>query len=127
MILLATLFACKNEKKNEPQGIKIESISFRQDNYSVSVTETAGINLRKELKITPVSIADTCKIKWELSDPSVAVINDKECIIPEKEGETTITATVQGKSTQCKYTVKAVHVKSVTIDPAGYADDVKIG
>ncbi len=127
VILLATLFACKNEKKNEPQGVKIESISFRQGNYSVSVTETAGINLRKELKITPVSIADTCKIKWELSDPSVAVINDKENIIPEKEGETTITATVQGKSTQCKYTVKAVHVKSVTIDPAGYADDVNVG
>lgn len=127
VILLATLFACKNEKKNEPQGVKIESISFRQGNYSVSVTETAGINLRKELKITPVSIADTCKIKWELSDPSVAVINDKEYIIPEKEGETTITATVQGKSTQCKYTVKVVHVTGVTVDPAEYAETVKIG
>lgn len=126
VVLLTTLFACKNDKK-EPQGVKIESISFRQDNYSVSVTETAGINLRKELKITPVSIADTCKIKWELSDPSVAVINDKEYIIPEKEGETTIIATVQGKSTQCKYTVKVVHVTGVTVDPAEYAETVKIG
>lgn len=125
-MLLTLLFACKNDKK-EPQGSKIESISFKQESYTSNAGGAAGLNLRNELKITPASIADTCKVTWALSDPSVANITENGVITPVKEGETKVTATVQGMSAQCKYTVKVVHVTGVTVDPAEYAENVKIG
>lgn len=125
LLLLTLLFAC-NEKK-EPQDSKIESISFKQENYTSNSGGAAGLNLRNELKITPASIADTCKVTWALSDPSVANITENGVITPVKGGETNVTATVQGMSAQCKYTVKVVHVTGVTVDPAEYAENVKIG
>lgn len=129
LLLLTVLFACNKDekKKSEPQGAKIESISFKMESYSVKINETAGINLKGELKITPVSIVDTCKITWELSDPSIAKITENGVITPVKEGETIVTATVQGKSAQCKYSVKVIHVKDVIVEPAGIAENVNIG
>ena len=129
LLLLTVLFACNKDekKKSEPQGAKIESISFKMESYSVKINETAGINLKGELKITPVSIVDTCKITWALSDPSIAKITESGVITPVKEGETKVTATVQGKSAQCKYAVKVIHVKEVVVVPAGIAENVNIG
>ncbi len=120
VVLLTTLFACKNDKK-EPQGTKIESISFRESTYSVDEFATEGINLRNELKIAPTSIADTCKIKWELSDPGIATISKDEIITPVQIGETTVTATVQGKSAKCTYIVKETKVTKITLQDISVA------
>ena len=114
------MFACKNDKK-EPQGTKIESISFKESAYSVDEFATEGINLRNELKIAPASIADTCKIKWELSDPGIATISKDEIITPVQIGETTVTATVQGKSAKCTYIVKETKVTKITLQDISVA------
>ena len=114
------MFACKNDKK-EPQGTKIESISFKESAYSVDEFATEGINLRNELKIAPASIADTCKSKWELSDPGIATISKDEIITPVQIGETTVTATVQGKSAKCTYIVKETRVTKITLQDISVA------
>ena len=129
LLLLASLFACNKDKKEEPQGAKIESISFKQESYSVEAHQTDGLNLRGELKIAPAVMADTCKITWALTNTDVATISKDGVITPKKVGETMVTATVQGKSAQCKYTVTkhVVPVESVKVIPASFADDVNVG
>lgn len=129
LLLLASLFACNKDKKEEPQGAKIESISFKQESYSVEEHQTDGLNLRGELKIAPAVMADTCKVTWALSNTEVASISKDGVITPKKVGETTVTATVQGKSAQCKYTVTkhVVPIESVKVIPASFADDVNVG
>lgn len=129
LLLFASLFACNKDKKEEPKGAKIESISFKQESYSVEEHQTDGINLKSELTIAPAVIADTCKITWALTNTDVATISKDGVITPKKVGETTVTATVQGKSAQCKYTVTkhVVPVESVKVIPASFADDVNVG
>lgn len=74
-------------------------------------------------------MADTCKITWALTNTDVATISKDGVITPKKVGETMVTATVQGKSAQCKYTVTkhVVPVESVKVIPASFADDVNVG
>ena len=114
--MLASLFACNKDKKDEPQGAKIESISFKQENYSVFEYQAEGINLRDELTIAPTAMADTCKVTWALTNTDVASISKDGVITPNKVGETLVTATVQNKSAQCKFTVKEVVVTKIILE-----------
>ena len=114
--MLASLFACNKDKKDEPQGAKIESISFKQENNSVFEYQAEGINLRDELTIAPTAMADTCKVTWALTNTDVASISKDGVITPNKVGETLVTATVQNKSAQCKFTVKEVVVTKIILE-----------
>lgn len=123
LLLLASLFACKNDKKNEPQGAKVESISFKQERYSVEEYQTDGINLKSELSIAPAAIADTCKITWELSNTDIATISNDGVITPKRVGWTKIFAKVQDKKAECEYSVKETVITAIYLTNAG----VKVG
>lgn len=129
LLLLLSLFACDKEKKNEPQGTKIESISFKQENYIVELSQTEGVKLREDLVIAPAAITDTCIVKWALTNPDVASISQDGVITPKKVGETLVTATVQDKSAQCKFKVEkeVIHVESVKVTPENFTADAKVG
>lgn len=113
LLLLATMFACN---KNEPQGAKIENISFKQKVYSISESQTDGMKLKSELVIAPAAIADTCKITWTVSNTEVASISNEGVLTPKKPGETAVTATVQGMAAMCSVTVKEIEVTKINLE-----------
>lgn len=109
-VVLVTLYSCKNK---EPQETKLKTLAFTESSYTI-VENDRDLNLRKKLVGTPDGIIKNAKISWEVSDDDVAVM-DGSYIIPSRDGEVTVTATIQGLSASCKVIITEVPVEEITL------------
>lgn len=108
--LLLTLFSCNNK---EPQEAKLNTLAFTESSYTIMENDH-DLNLRKKLVGTPEGIIETAKISWTVSDEDVAEMNGS-FIIPSRDGEVTVTATIQGLSASCKVIITEVPVEKITL------------
>ncbi|MBQ6732687.1 MAG: Ig-like domain-containing protein [Paludibacteraceae bacterium] len=109
-IVLVTLSSCKNK---EPQETKLKTLAFTESSYTIMENDH-DLNLRKKLVGTPEGIIETAKISWTVSDEDVAEMNGS-FIIPSRDGEVTVTATIQGLSASCKVIITEVPVEKITL------------
>lgn len=97
-ITVLTLFSCNKM----PDTVKVESIAFEAASIELEEGETA----RLEVNVSP-SNADTQKLVWTSSDPTVATVANGS-VTALKKGTTTITAEDGDKTASCKVIVNTV-------------------
>lgn len=100
-------------KKEEKPG-QLESIKFKQASYTIA-ENYLDFNLRKELETVPVGVIGTAKIKYVISDESVAAMNGNY-LEPKRDGDITVTATIQGKSATCDVKITAVTIEDFSLE-----------
>lgn len=66
--------------------------------------------------ITPEDATLREDIKWESSNDDVVTVDSSGKVIAVKEGEATITVSVEGKKAECKVSIDYIHVSSITMD-----------
>lgn len=114
-IAVCAVFTLVTCKKGDPNtGVKVESVTFKKASYEI--TEDEGINLKKELLITPTGLIDTCKtLKWNVSDDDIAQM-DGSYLVAKRSGEVKVTVTVQGsKTATCNVVITEIPVESLTL------------
>lgn len=107
---LLMVAGCKNK---EPQGAKIESISFKQSLYEIA-ENYLDLNLKKELVVTPEGIKDSAKIKWVLDNDEIAEMSGS-FLIPKGPGDVKVTATIQGMSASCKVSISEIPIEDIVL------------
>lgn len=100
-------------KKEEKPG-QLESIKFKQASYTIA-ENYLDFNLRKELETVPAGVKDIAKIKYVISDESVATMNSSY-LEPKRDGDITVTATIQGKSATCNVQITAVPIEDFSLE-----------
>lgn len=100
-------------KKEEKPG-QLESIKFKQASYTIA-ENYLDFNLRKELETVPAGVKNTAKIKYVISDESVAAMNGNY-LEPKRDGDITVTATIQGKSATCDVKITAVPIEDFSLE-----------
>ena len=100
-------------KKEEKPG-QLESIKFKQASYTIA-ENYLDFNLRKELETVPVGVIDTAKIKYVISDESVTAMNGN-FLEPKRDGDITVTATIQGKSATCNVQITLVPLEDFSLE-----------
>jgi len=66
--------------------------------------------------ITPEDATLREGVKWETSDDKIATVDNNGKVVAVKEGEATITVSVEGKKAECKVSVDYIHVSSITLN-----------
>ncbi len=86
---------------NEDENVPVTSVSINKKTLELLIG-------KKEKLIATVmpNDATTKTVNWSSSDTSIATVDTLGNVTAIKEGTTTITATVEGKSETCKLTVK---------------------
>lgn len=110
----ATISATAGGKKAEVKVHVLAALSGLSLNKTrldmiVGDTETLTATLEPE----DASVRD--KIEWTSSNTQVATVSEGK-VTALKEGETTITASLEGKKAECKVVVDYVHVTSLTLN-----------
>ena len=110
----ATISATAGGKKAEVKVHVLAALSGLSLNKTrldmiVGDTETLTATLEPE----DASVRD--KIEWTSSNTQVATVSEGK-VTALKEGEATITASLEGKKAECKVVVDYVHVTSLTLD-----------
>lgn len=108
--MAASLVTCKKE----PEAGKLESITFKEATYTVQENYN-DLNLRKQLVGTPAGVIETCKITWEVSDLTIAEV-ENGWLLPKSPGVVTVTATAQDKKASCKITITEVPITGATLE-----------
>lgn len=87
--------------------VKVESVTLSETEKELTIGEDFTLTTT----INP-SNADNKEVTWTSSDESIATVSNDGLVTAVKEGEVTITITVDGKEATCKVTV----VKPVTYE-----------
>ena len=66
--------------------------------------------------ITPSDATLRESIRWESSNEDVATVDSNGKVVAVKEGNATITASVEGKKAECRVSVDYIHVSSITLN-----------
>ncbi len=110
-ILLAV--SCK-EDNDEPEAVKVESISLSETSLSLEEGKTATLTAT----VLPDDAADKT-VSWTSSDAAIATVDENGQVTAVKAGKATITATTTdgNKSATCEITVvaKTIPVESVSL------------
>ena len=103
------VFSC--EKK--PEEIAVSSVSLNQPTAEMIIGETVQL----QVSISPSNATDK-NIIWGSSKQSVATVSSSGLVSAISEGNSTVTATVGGKSATCQVTVSKgiVDVSSITLN-----------
>ena len=109
---LALIMASGCKKEAKPG--QLESIKFKQASYTIA-ENYLDLNLRKELETVPANIINTAKISYAVSDESVAEMNSS-FLEPKRDGNITVTATIQGKSATCDVKITAVPIEDFELE-----------
>lgn len=78
------------------------------------------LNRSVMIKCTTEPSVSIKRISFTSSDNEIATIGSDGMVEGKKEGDATITATVDGKEATCKVTVKKINVTSVVVTPASH-------
>ena len=95
-------------KKEEKPG-QLESIKFKQASYTIAENDRS-LNLKKEIETVPEGVKDTAKIKYVINDDNIAEMSGNY-LEPKRDGNITVTATIQGKSATCDVTITVVPIE----------------
>ena len=114
MLLAAALMMVASGCKKEAKPGQLQSISFKQSSYSIA-ENYLDLNLRKELQTVPEGVSDTAKITFVVSDDDIAYM-DGVYLTPKRDGEITVTATIQGKSATCGVEITAVPIEDFELE-----------
>ena len=115
MLIASVALMMASGCKKEAKPGQLESLSFKQSSYSIA-ENNSDLNLRKELQTVPEGVKDTAKISYAISDETIAVMNGN-FLNPQRDGDVTVTATIQGKSASC-----SVHITQVDIEDFSLED-----
>lgn len=115
VFVAAVVTGCKNKEPNggDGSGVKIESLAFKQGEYSIQ-ENTTDFNLRKALDATPVGIIDTAKITYIVEPEDIAGVSE-DILVPKGMGTVTVTATIQGKQASCSVNITEIPVTEITL------------
>ena len=86
---------------NEDENVLVTSVSVNKKTIELLIG-----NKEKLIATIMPNNATTKTVNWSSSDTSIATVDTLGNVTAIKEGTTTITATVEGKSATCKVTVK---------------------
>ena len=86
-------------------------ISLNKSELRMIVGETTSLSV----VVTPADATLKEKVVWSSSDETIATIDESGIITAIKEGNATISATVEGKKAECLVTIDYVHVSSIDI------------
>ena len=96
--------------------VEIESIAFQDNQTSLEEGETN----QTSLKVSPENINQPYKISYKSSDTGVATIDGKGLVTAVKAGQTTISASVEGKDIKTEYfltvTAKPIELEQVILN-----------
>ena len=93
--------------------IPVTSITLDKTSLSLEVKNTA------QLKATVLPADTTSKIAWTSSNEKVATVNETGKVTALTKGAATITATADGVKAECRVTVTADTVYTITFDTDG--------
>lgn len=110
---LCALILISGCKKKEPGTTKIESISFKEANYTIA-ENNIEFDLKGELVADPVGILDTAVIKWAVDNEEMAEMSGS-IIIPKGHGEVNVTATIQDKFATCHIIITEKAIEGITL------------
>ena len=114
ILFAAALMVVASGCKKEAKPGQLESLSFKQSSYSIA-ENNSDLNLRKELQTVPEGVKDTAKISYAISDETIAVMNGN-FLDPQRDGDVTVTVTIQGKSAKCSVTITKVEIEDFELE-----------
>ncbi len=105
----------KSKKGFNKKIIKVNINGDKEDLYFVNDTYAVIVNKQIDLELN--SLNNTLNnITWNVSNPSVATVDDNGRLTAHKEGETIVTASLEsGVSAQCKVLVQTNEIKAENI------------
>ena len=110
----ATITASAGEKKAETRVhvlAALSGLSLDKPRLDMIVGDTE--TLTATLEPEDATVRD--KIEWTSSNTQIATVSEG-IVTALKEGETTITASLEGKKAECKVVVDYIHVSSLSLD-----------
>ena len=116
VVVLALIVSCiRKEPEPEPNVVRVESVILNQTSKAMTIGET----LQLEANINPSS-ATNQSITWTSSKPAVASVSSSGLVSALSEGETTVTASADGKKAECVISVSKafIEVSEVMLDKA---------
>lgn len=116
VFVAAVVTDCKNKEPNggDGSGVKIESLAFKQSEYSI-YENTTDFNLIKALDATPVGITDTARITYTVEPNNIAGVSE-DLLMPKGAGTVTVTVTIQGKQATCSVNITETPVTGITLN-----------
>lgn len=102
LLMCITTVVASSCKKEEKPDFKIETFTLSPENLSLSIGETAVI----DVLITPEDAIKNIEVEWYSSDESIATVRDGK-VTALAEGNAEITATIQEFSATCYVTVES--------------------
>ena len=114
LLLLLSLAPAALAEGEEDGSTAVESVALSQNSITMNL-DSGGMSLNAI--ITPEDLGQI--VLWRIADESVVTSNDSRSttvqLTPRRPGETTITATVEGKeSLPCKITVSGLYFANQT-------------
>ena len=105
----------KSKKGFNKEVIKINIKGDKEDLYFVNDTYAVVVNKQIQLELN--SLNSTLEnITWNVSDTSIATVDDNGRLTAHKEGETIVTASLEsGVSAQCKVLIQTNEIKAENI------------
>ncbi|MDE7227814.1 MAG: Ig-like domain-containing protein, partial [Treponemataceae bacterium] len=91
--------------------IRVENIALSMTELTLARGETGKLTAT----VLPEN-ADNKTVTWQLSDTSVATVDDDGTVTALKQGTAVITAQADGKTATCTVTVPPTRVESITLD-----------
>lgn len=107
---ILTWVGCKKEKGDDT--IELESVEFLSEDLPENNRMEEGESKKFYVQILPESL-DTATIYWNSSNKTIASVDSKGRVYALREGTTTISATVLGKTIEVQIDVIKVQIKSI--------------
>ncbi len=101
---------CKKEKSDDT--IELESVEFISEDLPENNRMEEGQSKKFYVQILPESL-DTAAVYWNSSNKTIASVDSKGRVYALREGTTTISATVLGKTVEVQIEVIKVQIKSI--------------
>ena len=107
---ILTWVGCKKEKGDDT--IELESVEFLSEDLPENNRMEEGESKKFYVQILPESL-DTATVYWNSSNKTIASVDSKGRVYALREGTTTISATVLGKTVEVQIEVIKVQIKSI--------------
>lgn len=110
ILLLSGCSGSGSDSEPEPATVSVSSISLTPTSLSLAVGESADITAT----VKPDNATDK-RVSWTSSNPKVATVANGK-VTAVAEGSTTITAYAGSAKAECRVTVTAAQITSITLD-----------